>query len=88
MYYIITQSPEQRSRLINHLSDRGICAVIHYVPLHSSPAGRRYGRAFGQLSVTEDLSMRLLRLPIYFDMTFDDVATVAAAVTEFFVKER
>jgi dTDP-4-amino-4,6-dideoxygalactose transaminase len=58
--------------------------VIHYVPLHSSPAGKRYGRASGELAVTEDLSGRLLRLPLYYEMSDQDVDRVVAAVKEFY----
>lgn len=85
LYYILTRSPDERSRLIRFLKDRGIMAVFHYVPLHSSPAGLRYGRCAGDLTVTEDLSGRLLRLPLFFEMSDDDVRAVATSVTEFYL---
>jgi dTDP-4-amino-4,6-dideoxygalactose transaminase len=59
-------------------------AVFHYVPLHSSPAGRRYGRPAGSLPVTDDVAGRLLRLPLYFELTEDDVARIAGLVRAFF----
>ncbi len=86
LFYLITRSTEERKRLIEHLGTRRILAVIHYVPLHSSPAGRKYGRAFGALGVTEDISARLLRLPLYYEMSDGDVGRVAEAVKEFYVR--
>ncbi len=84
LFYVIARTSEERKRLIEHLDARDILAVIHYVPLHSSPAGRRYGRPSGDLRVTEDLSSRLLRLPLFFEMTDRDVDRVVAAVKEFY----
>ena len=85
LFYVITRSTEERKRLIEHLEARKILAVIHYVPLHSSPAGMKYGRAGGSLRVTEDISARLLRLPLYYEMSDEDVERVAAAVKGFYV---
>lgn len=68
MFYILLDSEEVRSRLIKHLRTKGIFAVFHYVPLHSSPAGLQFGRASGTLNVTDDVSSRLLRLPLYSGM--------------------
>jgi dTDP-4-amino-4,6-dideoxygalactose transaminase len=59
-------------------------AVFHYVPLHSAPAGRRYGRTNGTLRVTEDLSARLVRLPMHSDMSTADQDFVINAVRDFF----
>ena len=53
-----------RSEILADLNARGVNAVFHYVPLHSAPAGRRYGRAVGSMSVTDDCSARLIRLPL------------------------
>jgi dTDP-4-amino-4,6-dideoxygalactose transaminase len=83
MYYLLMSSERERDELIRCLGDRGIGAVFHYVPLHSSPAGRRFGRAAGSLAVTEDVSARLVRLPLWPEMTEDDVARVIAAVRGF-----
>lgn len=84
LFYVIARTTGERKRLIEHLDARGILAVIHYVPLHSSPAGKRYGRASGELAVTEDLSGRLLRLPLYYEMSDQDVGRVVASVKEFY----
>ncbi len=65
IYFVITRTAEERSALIAHLRARGISATFHYVPLHSAPAGLRYARSAGPLPVTESLSDRLVRLPIW-----------------------
>jgi dTDP-4-amino-4,6-dideoxygalactose transaminase len=71
MYYILLASAELRTKLIVRLQERGISAVFHYVPLHSSPAGRRFGRSVGSLRNTEELSERLLRLPLWLGLPPD-----------------
>ena len=68
IYYLIMPSNELRDAMIAQLASLGVKAPFHYVPLHSAPAGRRYGRTSGSLSVTEDLSARLLRLPLFWDI--------------------
>ena len=65
LYYLILPTADARDRCLRLLAEQGIHAVFHYVPLHDSPAGRKYGRAQGDLSVTRDLSSRLLRLPLW-----------------------
>lgn len=65
MYYILLPDLATRTRLIDHLKTQDIHPVFHYVPLHSAPAGERYGRAVGGLAVTTDMSDRLLRLPLW-----------------------
>jgi len=56
---------EKRNAFIHYLKERGIGAVFHYVPLHDSPMGRRFGRVHGSLHNTRDLSERLVRLPLW-----------------------
>ena len=68
MYYVLLPSLERRTAVIEQLLRDGVQSVFHYVPLHSSPAGRKYGRAAGELAVTDDLSARLLRLPMWVGM--------------------
>jgi dTDP-4-amino-4,6-dideoxygalactose transaminase len=80
MYYVLLEPGRDRVRFIQQLSDAGVGAVSHYVPLHTSPAGLRYGRVHGSLDVTDDVSERLLRLPLWAGMTADDAAFVAEAV--------
>ena len=84
MFYVLLQDLAARTRLIAHLKTRGIHSVFHYVPLHSSPAGRKFGRAAGPMTVTDDVSSRLLRLPLYFELDEGDVRHIAAAIREFF----
>lgn len=84
MYYILLDSLDTRTKLIAHLKAQGIHPVFHYVPLHSSPAGRKYGRVNGSMQVTDDLNVRLLRLPLHYEMDDADVARVCAAIRNFF----
>jgi dTDP-4-amino-4,6-dideoxygalactose transaminase len=65
IYYLLLATEEDRDGLMNHLRGRGILAVFHYVPLHLSPVGQGLGYRRGQFPRTEDLSARLLRLPIF-----------------------
>ena len=65
MYYILLDSLEKRTEVITQLRKRGVNSVFHYVPLHSAPAGKKYGQASGNLSYTNNLSDRLLRLPLW-----------------------
>jgi dTDP-4-amino-4,6-dideoxygalactose transaminase len=80
MYYVLIEKGIRRDALITQLKDAGVSAVSHYVPLHSSPAGRRYGRVHGSLEVTDDVSERLLRLPLWVRMTAEDAAYAAEAL--------
>jgi dTDP-4-amino-4,6-dideoxygalactose transaminase len=80
MYYLLVRSRRARDHLIEQLAERQINAVFHYVPLHSSPAGRRYGRSHGSLSVTDELSGRLVRLPLWGGMTDAMIDRVTEAV--------
>src|SRR5690606_16680363 len=64
MYYILLPDAAQRQRMANLLGQNGIRATSHYVPLHSSPAGRRYGRCHGDVRTTDDVWERILRLPL------------------------
>jgi dTDP-4-amino-4,6-dideoxygalactose transaminase len=84
MFYVLLADLAARTRLIAHLKARGIHSVFHYVPLHSSPAGRRFGRAAGPMTVTDDVSDRLLRLPLYYDLSESEVAAIVAAIADFF----
>lgn len=83
MFYLILPSQDQRQALIAHLKDQGIMAVFHYLPLHLSDMGRKFGGKPGDSPVTENLSDRLLRLPFYNDMTEEDQARVVECVCSF-----
>jgi len=65
MYYLLLPDKSSRNRLIEKLKESGIGAVFHYVPLHSSPAGRKYGKIHGDLLFTQEMSSRLVRLPLW-----------------------
>jgi dTDP-4-amino-4,6-dideoxygalactose transaminase len=82
MYHLLAPDRPARDRLLSGLQERGVNAVFHYVPLHSSPAGLRHGRARGDLAVTDDVSGRLLRLPLWPGMEDEDVAHVIRSVHE------
>jgi len=84
MFYVLAKDIEERSALIAHLKAAGILAVFHYVPLHSAPVGQRYGGRAGQLPVTEEMSARLLRLPLYYDLAEAEVAEVAREIRAFY----
>jgi dTDP-4-amino-4,6-dideoxygalactose transaminase len=77
MFYVILPTRELRDGLITHLKRKEIQAVFHYVPLHSSPMGRRIGCGGVELPVTDDLSERLVRLPCYFGLTPEDQDRIA-----------
>lgn len=84
MYYIKCKDLAERTALISFLKERDILAVFHYVPLHSAPAGERFGRFDGEDKYTTVESDRLLRLPMYYGLTAEDRSCVIAAVKEFF----
>jgi dTDP-4-amino-4,6-dideoxygalactose transaminase len=83
MYYVLLPSPEHRTRLIARLRARDIGAVFHYVPLHSSPAGRRFGRATGPMENTDRVSSRLLRLPLWLGLDADVPDAIAREIEAF-----
>jgi dTDP-4-amino-4,6-dideoxygalactose transaminase len=76
MFYVILPDSKVREGLRSYLKQNGIEATFHYVPLHSSPMGKSLGYAAGDLPITEDLSSRLLRLPIYPDLTQDEQSLI------------
>jgi dTDP-4-amino-4,6-dideoxygalactose transaminase len=84
IFYIVTRSLQERTKLQERLKMSGIQSVFHYIPLHSSPAGLKWGRASGDLSLTSDLSDRLLRLPLWVDMHESDIARVIESVGAFY----
>ncbi len=85
MFYMLFPSLEARTRAIAHLKERGITAVFHYLPLHLSPMGEKYGGKAGDCPVTERITDQLLRLPFYTNMTDEEQRTVIAALKEFSV---
>jgi dTDP-4-amino-4,6-dideoxygalactose transaminase len=83
MFYVIMPSFESRQALISHLAGLGILAVFHYLPLHLSAMGLRFGGRQGDCPVTEDLADRLLRLPFFTGMTSSELSQVIDAVRGF-----
>lgn len=80
LYHILVPKGEMRDSFIRALAEHGVHAVFHYVPLHDSPAGTRLGRSSGSLSVTRELSSRLVRLPLWAGLTAQQLAIVVDAV--------
>src|SRR5579883_419212 len=83
MYYVLMPSLAERQALIEHLKGRGILSVFHYLPLHLSDMGQKFGGKVGDCPVTEDVSDRLLRLPFYNDLTEEEQAYVVAEIGSF-----
>ncbi len=84
MFYVKCRDLEERTKLIAFLKERDISAVFHYVPLHSAPAGRKFGRFHGEDEVTTRHSDRLVRLPMYYGLTEEDAGRVIRAVKDFY----
>lgn len=84
MFYIKTRDLEERQALIQALKEQGILAVFHYIPLHSSPAGKKFGRFHGEDRYTTRESERLLRLPMYYSLTEENVNDVVSVIEEFY----
>jgi dTDP-4-amino-4,6-dideoxygalactose transaminase len=87
-FFLILRSGATRDTLMEHLKRNGVSAVFHFVPLHTSSMGRRFGYADGDLPVTEDLSERLLRLPSFADITEAEQARVVDLVEAFLRRAR
>jgi len=84
MFYIKCKDLAERTALISFLKERDILAVFHYVPLHSAPAGQRFGRFHGEDKYTTAESDRLVRLPLYYKLTIEDQDCVIKAVRDFY----
>ena len=86
MFYVKLQNLEERTNFIAHMKECNIMCVFHYVPLHSAPAGLKFGRFAGEDVYTTKESERLVRLPMYYGMKTEDVMHVIASVYRFFDK--
>lgn len=86
MYYVKAKDIAERSALIQFLKEQGVQTVFHYIPLHSAPAGERFGRFHGEDRYTTKESERLLRLPMYYQMTESDREYVVEKIHEFYRK--
>ena len=83
VFFVLMPNQDKRDELLSHLRDREIIGTFHYVPLHSSPAGMKYGRVNGSMEKTNSFSGRLARLPLWAGMTDDQVSRVIHAVKTF-----
>lgn len=83
MFYLLMPSLDERQAMIEYLKSHGIYSVFHYLPLHLSDMGRKFGGKEGDCPVTEDISDRLLRLPFYNSLTESDMALVVAKIKDF-----
>lgn len=84
MFYLKLKNLQERTAFINHMKAQGVLTVFHYVPLHSAPAGQKFGRFHGEDTYTTAESERLVRLPLYYGMTEADRQTVVDSVCAFF----
>lgn len=84
MFYIKTADLKERTALIGYLKEHDIFSVFHYIPLHSAPAGQKYGRFHGEDRYTTKESERLLRLPLYYGLTSEDIHSVCDYIKKFY----
>jgi len=82
LFYLVLDDERQQDRFIGEMKMRAISAQFHYVPLHSSPAGRRLGRAAGPTAVTDSIWSRMVRLPLYPSLQDDEVNRIVAVVSD------
>ncbi len=81
MYYILLSNNKERDSLLTYLKATGIHSVFHYIPLHSSPAGEMYSRYIGDMINTKNISETLIRLPMYTELSDDEVSMVVDAIS-------
>ena len=86
MFYIKTKDLDERKALIASLKEKEISAVFHYVPLHSAPAGKRFGKFSGEDRFTTRESERILRLPMYYGLKEEDIVRVSEGIHDFYKK--
>ena len=86
MFYLKCKDLEERTRFISYMKENGVTSVFHYIPLHSAPAGQKFGRFFGQDEFTTKESERLVRLPMYYGLKRSDVKHTVESVFKFYFK--
>lgn len=84
MFYLKTKDLEERTRLIQYLKENGVNSVFHYIPLHTAPAGKKYGRFYGEDVYTTRESERILRLPMYYGLKSEQVEYICDKVSLFY----
>jgi dTDP-4-amino-4,6-dideoxygalactose transaminase len=82
IYYVVLQSKINRQQVLEELKKNNISAVFHYVPLHSSPGGTRVGRTSGSMKITNKISTKLIRLPLWIGLSKDEQYSVVDALTK------
>ena len=87
MFYIKAKDLEQRTRFISYMKENGVLTVFHYIPLHTAPAGLKFGRFHGEDRYTTKESERLVRLPMYYGLTLDQVDFISGLIKNFFELE-
>jgi dTDP-4-amino-4,6-dideoxygalactose transaminase len=87
MYYLILPQSVSREQVLSEMASDGINAVFHYVPLHSAPAGKKFGRINGTLDVTDNMSARLIRLPLWIGLTGDQQQKICSSLVEAIQKQ-
>ena len=87
LFFVLLPKAATRDALMAHLKSQGILAVFHYIPLHGSPMGLKFGYREGDLPVAEDLAARLLRLPLFHDLTEDEQRRIVDCIAEFLRRE-
>ena len=83
LYFVLMPDAASRNALLEHLRSRGIAAVFHYIPLHSSPMGQQCGYNRHELPVTDFVSERLLRLPLYCELSAENQQLIVEEITLF-----
>jgi dTDP-4-amino-4,6-dideoxygalactose transaminase len=83
MFYVVLPSSDYRDGMIAHLKSKGILSVFHYAPLHLSTAGKKFAARPGKCPIAEDISLRLLRLPFYNDLTSQDQKRIVSAISTY-----
>jgi len=84
MFYIKVNNLKERTRLIGHLDSHGVQAVFHYVPLHSAPAGMKFGTFFGEDTYTTSESEKLIRLPLYYGIKKEEIQKVINTIIDYY----
>jgi dTDP-4-amino-4,6-dideoxygalactose transaminase len=88
IFYLLCRNLDERTKLLAHLAEAGVGSTFHYIPLHSAPAGRKYGRTHGSLSKTDSCSERIVRLPVWADMKSEHATRVIEVVHDFFNRNK
>ena len=84
MYYILFKDLKTRTMFIDYLKQNDISSVFHYIPLHSAPAGQKFGRTGSDMRVTDIVSDTLVRLPLYYELTDMDLDYIFNCIENFF----